>query len=134
MALYGFLCDTLSTVQSISGATLPAGQLTGLNDRAICGLVSTSFANFSGNIVKVRNSDNPTGTVCYVVAPTATQGVIRMYSFSTTTILTRLWQVPDGNGNPIVPIGTTFSTINDVKVACGGAGVIYFDVNGMAVN
>lgn len=133
MALYGFLCDTLSTVQSISGATLPAGQLAGLNDRAICGLVSTSFANFGGNIVKVRNSDNPTGTVCYVVTPTATQGVIKMYSFSTTTILTRLWQVPDGAGNPIVPIGTIFGTINDVKAACGNAGCIYFDVNGMAV-
>lgn len=134
MALYGFLCDTLSSVQSISGATLPAGQLAGLNDRAICGLVSTSFANYGASIVKVRNSENPTGTVCYVVAPTANQGVIRMYSFSTTTILTRLWQVPDGSGNPIVPIGTTFGTINDVKAACGNAGCIYFDVNGMAVN
>jgi len=57
-----------------------------------------------------------------------------MFSFSVTTILTRLWQVPDGLGNPIVPIGTTFGTINDVKAACGNAGCIYFDVNGMAVS
>ena len=134
MALYGFLCDEAATVQSIAGATKPLGEFNSGSDRALCGLVSTSFANYGGQIVKVRNSDNPTGTVCYVVTPTATQGVIKMFSFSVTTILTRLWQVPDGLGNPIVPIGTTFGTINDVKAACGNAGCIYFDVNGMAVS
>jgi hypothetical protein len=40
----------------------------------------------------------------------------------------------DASGSPIVPIGTTYSTINDVKAACGGAGVIYYDNNGIAVN
>ena len=91
MALYGFLCDTLGTIQSISGATIPAGQLLGLTDRGICGLISTSFANYGINVIKVRNSENPTGTTCYIVTPTETQGVIRMYSFTTVGILTRLW-------------------------------------------
>lgn len=134
MALYGFLCDTEGTVQSISGATLPIGTLTGLTDRALCGLISTSFGNFGANISKIRISDNPTATLVHIVAPTATQGVIRVYAFSSSTVLTNLWQVPDGAGNPIIPIGTTLSTINDAATACSNAGCILFNSAGMLIS
>ena len=134
MALYGFLCDTQATVQSISGATLPIGTLTGLTDRALCGLISTSFANFGVNISKIRVADNPTATLVHIVAPTATQGVIRVYAFSSSTVLTNLWQVPDGDGNPIVPIGTTFNTINEAATACSQNGCILFNSAGMLIS
>jgi hypothetical protein len=134
MALYGFLCDTEATVQSISGATLPMGTLPGLTDRALCGLISTSFEDFGGNIAKIRVADNPTATLVHIVAPTANQSVIRVYAFSSSTVLTNLWQVPDGDGNPIVPIGTTFGTINDAAVACSNAGCILFNSAGMLIS
>lgn len=134
MALYGFLCDTVGTVQSISGATIPVGTLPGLTDRAICGLISTSFANFGINIAKIRNSDNPTGTVVHIVVPTANQGVIRVYAFSSTTVLSNLWQVPDGEGAPIVSIGTTFNNISEAATACSNAGCILFNVSGMLIS
>ena len=134
MALYGFLCDTQGTVSGISGATIPVGTLQGLTDRALCGLISTSFANFGAQITKIRVADNPTGTVVHVVAPTATQGVIRVYGFSSTTVLTNLWQVPDGAGQPIVPIGTTFNTISEAAGACSNAGCILFNISGMLIS
>ena len=134
MALYGFLCDTEGTVQSISGATLPIGTLTGLTDRALCGLISTSFANFGANISKIRISDNPTATLVHIVAPTATQGVIRVYAFNSSTVLTNLWQFPDGAGNTIIPIGTTFNTINEAAGACSNAGCILFSLAGMLIS
>jgi hypothetical protein len=134
MALYGFLCDTEATVQSISGATLPIGTLPGLTDIALCGLISTSFANFGVNITKIKVADNPTATLVHIVAPTATQGVIRVYAFSSSTVLTDLWQVPDGDGNPIVPIGTTFNTINDAAATCSTAGCILFNSAGMLIS
>ena len=134
MALYGFLCDTTATVQGISGATIPVGTLPGLTDRALCGLISTSFANFGNNITKIRVAESPAGTVVHVVSPTATQGVIRVYGFSSTTVLTNLWQVPDGAGSPLVPVGTTFNTINEAANACSGAGCILFNSAGMLIS
>ena len=132
MALFGFVCSDAG-VASVSGVTVPAGTFNGTTNK-VAGLANSSFSNWGGTYgPKVRNADNPTGTGVLIITPSTTDAVVRVYAFDTTTVLTRLWQVPDATGAPIVPVGTTYGTINSVKAACGAAGVIYFDVNGMAV-
>jgi len=131
---FSFLCDDAGTVQGISGITFPSGPFNGTTN-IIGGLSNASIANWGNPIVKTRNfATDPSVGNCFIIAPTSTQGQIRVYAFSQASILTNLWRVPDASGSPIVPIGTTYSTINDVKVACGAAGVIYYDNNGIAVS
>lgn len=129
---FSFLCDTLGTIQGVSGITAPINTSFSGTTNVIGGLSNASIANWGANIVKTRNfASDPSAGNCLVVTPTAAQGVIRVYAFSQASILTNLWRVPDASGNPIVAVGTTFATIADIKQACGNAGCIYYDNTGI---
>jgi hypothetical protein len=83
------------------------------------------------NYPKSRNFiSNPSAGIVYIFTPGPEAGVIRVYSFTSSGVLSNLWQVPTAEGNPLVPIGTTFSTLNEVINACGSAGCIYWDSAG----
>ena len=129
---FSFLCDTLGTVQGVSGATLPINTTFGGTSNVIGGLSNASIANWGANIVKTRNfTSDPSAGNCFIVTPTASQGVIRVYAFTQVSILTNLWRVPDASGNPIVAVGTTYADIAAVKAACGNFGCLYYDNTGI---
>jgi len=127
---YSFVSST-AAVQSVASVIIPAGVFQG-SSFYIGALDDSNFANWGGTLgpkARIFPSNAAAGQ-SMVVTPGPEDGVILVYSFSSSDILNNLWQVPDGAGEPLVPIGTTFGTLNDVINACGTAGVIYFDSTG----
>ena len=132
---FSFLCDAQGTVQGVSSITTPLNTTFAGTTNIIGGLSNTSITNWSSNINKTRNFPaDPSAGNCVIITPTATQAVIRVYAFTQAAILTNLWRVPDASGTPIVPVGTTYGAINNVKIACGSVGVIYYDNTGIFVS
>jgi hypothetical protein len=126
---FSFVCSD-SGIGGVSGIIRPAGEFQGTS-LEIGALDNSSFNNWGSYKVLARNyTSNPTAGNCLVMTPGPEDGVIRAYAFTATEVLTNLWRVPDGSGNPIVPVGTTYSTTNEVINACASAGCIYFDQNG----
>lgn len=129
---FSFLCDAQATVQAVSGVTTPLNTNFAGTTNIIGGLSNASITNWSSNINKTRNFPaDPSAGNCVIITPTATQAVIRVYAFTQAAVLTNLWRVPDANGTPIVPVGTTYADIAAVKAACGNFGCLYYDNTGI---
>ena len=126
---FSFVCSDAG-IGGVSGIIKPAGDFPGTT-LEIGALNNDAFGNWGSYRPLARNyTSNPSVGNCLIMTPGTADGVIRAYAFTTTTVLTNLWRVPDGSGNPIVPIGTTYSTLNEVINACAAVGCIYFDQNG----
>ncbi len=118
-----------------TGTLNPTGPWPGGSGFVLTAIDNTNLNSVSANDrAKSKNfTSNPSAGNCLIVTPGPEAGVIRVYAFTTTSVLTNLWRVPIPTG-PLVPIGTTLGTINDVISACTNAGCIYFDQNGPDVN
>jgi hypothetical protein len=57
---------------------------------------------------------NPSLGNCLIITPTTNDGEIKAYAFVINDVVNNLWQVPNNDGTPLVPIGTTYGSINDV--------------------
>jgi hypothetical protein len=114
-----------------TGTLTPTGPWPGGSGFVLTAIDNTNLSSVSANDrAKSKNfTSNPSAGNCLIITPGPEDGIIRVYAFTTTSVLTNLWQVPTPIG-PLVPIGTTFNTINEVVGTCTNEGCIYFDQNG----
>jgi len=114
-----------------TGVIVPAGPFPG-GSFVISAIDNANLSSVNPtNYPKSRNfSENPSAGIVYIFTPGPEAGTIRVYSFTSSGVLSNLWRVPTAEGSPLVPIGTTYSTLNEVINACGSAGCIFWDNSG----
>jgi hypothetical protein len=130
---FSFVCSDPG-VLTIPSAIVPGGNPPGTTNRLVA-LDNTNFANWGDTYKSLARNypTNPSLGNCLIITPTTNDGEIKAYAFVINDVVNNLWQVPNNDGTPLVPIGTTYGSINDVINAVGNAGCIYFDQTGPQV-
>jgi hypothetical protein len=130
---FSFVCSDPG-VLSVTSAIVPGGIPAGTTNRVVA-LDNANFNNWGDTYKPLARNypTNPSLGNCLIITPTTNDGEIKAYAFVINDVVNNLWQVPNNDGTPLVPIGTTYGSINDVINAVGNAGCIYFDQTGPQV-